>query len=212
MNMSSSITNSLNKAENQSNGIERFYLVGIVFAFLGVFLPWWCQGDFINYCTAGISINLSGGLLAFKSEQLIVNILFLSIIGLMYSTFGSTKAQSIYLICISIFVFGYLVFKDLIIIANYSAGFMFMLTVIIVWLTFNSFNSTHYTSLMITILGIALIFISLYQILNALYWQIAERDIIGGLTVQLGLPLIFVGSLFIVIIKVKKNFSNQRAT
>jgi len=169
-------------------------------------------------------------------EYLFVGIIFLVVVGLVYQSLSSSKSRRLFLVGVSVFVLGYLIFNNLIVIENADASlilgsigsgilgdripvFIFgrpihyvlsskylvlLLSIVSVWMVFYPPKFVNRPDLITAVLGGILVFVSGYQLSHAFYWQAVEKNIFGGFTVTVGLPLILIGSLLIVIAGVKK--------
>lgn len=195
----------MHQAKTLMNGISRLYFIGIILVIIGIFLPWWCEGDFIYVCTSGIGTNFSSHLLFTSQEHFIIGVIVATITFLVFQSLDSLKARKLHFIGVSVIILLYFIVSKVLVIENQAGAFVFLLLSLGTgWLIFYQGRFIGYPEMIVIILGSIFVLMSGVQFLMALSQQIKEKDIIGGLSAGPGLVLIFVGALFITTAGIKQ--------
>ena len=161
---------------------------------LGVFLPWGCYQDFFGFCVAGINFNLAN--LAYGNSDAIIMMVMISIGGsLIIGAIDSIYPWRWEII--SIFVASVISYFSINKGMAYDNGglVIIFLSCISLWGVFRLARLTQRANVVVTVSSSALVLTLAYHMIRILIYQIPRLE------VQLGLPIAFVGSMLMFVMR-----------
>jgi hypothetical protein len=185
------------------------YLAGIILAIGGSLSSWWCRGDFVNVCTPGLKVNLTLPSLQINSEQLIMVLIMMVIVGLFFQALTSIQARKIFIISISILGIVYLVVNNGLIFEDNGGLLIILLSIIAAWLIIRWAKVISHPD-RVMIIGIIMALVSGNPFIQALARQAAEKHLVGGFTVEVGFPVVLIGSLLILLTGIVREIKKLR--
>ncbi len=168
------------------------FLLSALLVILGSFLPWKCSGDLIWYCSTGIESQFWLASPSFDAMVMMVMILVAGSLIIGAIDFIQRWRSEIIVIFITVVLIYFLIDKAFI---GGDGLIVIILCGIALWSVFRPARLTRQARQVATAGTAALVLILAYYLVYVLYYQIAERDGVGGTTLMFGLPMAFVGSL-----------------
>ncbi len=188
------------------------YIFGVLLASVASFLPWQCFGDIPWICTRGIELNLNFARFTLMNvNEIIMALVVMVVLGLLLSQLDLSAGKRQAIAFAAVFLLIALGTFNQFIIDNGGLQIV-ILSSIAIWFVFRAPGFFTHSQVMTLAAAIVLTTWATFHLVRVLLRHIVEWELIGGTTLQYGLPIVFIGSLIFLIRSIQDRRSiSQRA-